>query len=169
MSVTEVAWVAGIMEGEGYFYVGQRTAKDGSLYPIFNLRLNMTDRDIVDRFAAVVGMGTVRGPLPVQEAHHKPAYSWSICQRNEVACFCRAVLPWMGERRGARIGQILSAYEASEPKPPEHGTRPSYTAGCRCDACRAVNNKRQRAYYAVNHDRFAGYRAKLRAARQSCV
>lgn len=34
-----------------------------------------------------------------------------------------------------------------------HGTRASYTHGCRCDACKASN----RAYY---HDRRSGARAR---------
>ena len=69
-SAEEIAWAAGLFEGEGSISRFGRSGK-------FDLRvsLNMTDEDVVRRFDAIVDGGKVYGPYSSYRGH-KPIWSW---------------------------------------------------------------------------------------------
>src|ERR1700739_4570225 len=50
-SKTDIAWVAGLLEGEGYFAI-----KTTGHYRRPHVQLRMTDKDVVEKFAALVGL-----------------------------------------------------------------------------------------------------------------
>jgi len=59
MSDLELGWVAGILEGEGCFFVTTRkTAKYGP-YVYARVTVCMTDRDIIERLQHVTGVGVL--------------------------------------------------------------------------------------------------------------
>mgnify|MGYP001565855916 CR=1 FL=1 len=102
LSDINAAWLAGLLEGEGCFGLAS-----AGPYPVIQLR--MTDRDIVARAVEIVGAGTIN----VQERsnpRHRAIYyvAWTGATARAVM---RALLPWMGRRRRARIGEILGAWE----------------------------------------------------------
>jgi hypothetical protein len=72
-------------------------------------RLSMTDRDVVERFAAVVGFGRVR--LDSGKAHEdkgwKPLYGWSVYEAAKVRELIALFLPYMGDRRRERAIEVL--------------------------------------------------------------
>lgn len=93
----EVAWAAGLFEGEGCF-----RHRSGTRIAAF---LNMTDRDVVERFARIVGHGTVRWrDMP---APRKRLYTWEINAVEEVREMIAMFRPYLGERRGARADELL--------------------------------------------------------------
>ena len=92
----DVIWLAGLLEGEGCFDL-QR-----GRYP--RVRLAMTDRDIVGRAATLFG-SSIRLTLKPKPA--TPTWHAEI-QGRRAANIMRAVLPFMGARRSARIAEILS-------------------------------------------------------------
>lgn len=93
----EVAWAAGLFEGEGCFGSYPRGRKHGT-----QARLSMTDRDVVERFAKIVGMGTVRGPVDRGNKEWKPIWEWYVQRASEVRAVVALFRPWLGERRLAR-------------------------------------------------------------------
>lgn len=103
----QVAWAAGLFEGEGcwnvYVHPGGKTRMQA--------RLGMTDRDVVERFAAVVGCGSVY--LNDCEANQrkgwKPLHTWAVYEAEKVREVIALLLPYMGARRTAKAREVLDA------------------------------------------------------------
>jgi hypothetical protein len=106
MNQVEAAWLAGLLEGEGTFGWAPRIDADPR-YPI--VRLAMSDEDVVRRAAALMGAGVVhrRG-----RGHHKDV--WTASKWGWPALdVMRAVRPFMGTRRGARIDELVAGHSGS--------------------------------------------------------
>ena len=57
LSETDVAWLAGLLEGEGTFLLDNRSAtryEESTVPPSPVLRISMTDQDIIDRVAKML-------------------------------------------------------------------------------------------------------------------
>jgi hypothetical protein len=99
----ETAWVAGLLEGEGCFIL-----RADRLRSNLAISCEMTDRDIVYRLREITGVGNVGGPYYTRQfLTHKPKWRWTVTRRGHVVELCTALLPWMGERRGAKIQEML--------------------------------------------------------------
>lgn len=78
LTVTELAWAAGLFDGEGCFTESRGVSKPGRVYYQHRAKLNMVDEHVVRRFhEAVGGLGTVIY-VPPREKHHRPQYQWSV-------------------------------------------------------------------------------------------
>src|SRR4051812_10898075 len=78
----EIAWAAGLFEGEGCLRVNDTY---GAKRP--RAELVSTDEDVVRRFHAIVGVGNVHGPYPSRnpERGHKPKTVWACAARADFA------------------------------------------------------------------------------------
>ena len=107
-TVEEWAWAAGLFEGEGSIYSMDR-AKDGHhQLPVMRLAIQMSDRDVVERFCRIVECGKVGGERRFGREHHKPMYMWVISRRSEIERLLLTMLPWFGERRSAKAHEALA-------------------------------------------------------------
>ena len=117
----EVAWLAGLLEGEGTF---SRTHADGHAYPV--LAVKMCSQDVVLRAAAALGTTNVH------EAQPRDA-SWRITYRASIsgaaaADWMQRLRPLMGERRRSAIDLALDDYYPIRlPTAPEHCVVPGCT------------------------------------------
>lgn len=102
MSEVETAWAAGLFEGEGGWYAYVRPTGKVQM----QARLGMTDRDVVEHFAAVVGCGTVKRSQS-NRSNEKPMWTWSVYEAERVRRVIALFLPYMGERRRARALEVL--------------------------------------------------------------
>ncbi|WDS52057.1 LAGLIDADG endonuclease [Microbacterium phage Caron] len=93
----DLIWLAGLLEGEGTF-----DAHRGR-YP--RVRLCMTDRDVVERAADLMGT-SVR--LSLRQAPSTPTWNAEL-SGDRAAVIMEAVLPLMGARRSQRIAEVLAA------------------------------------------------------------
>lgn len=100
----DVAWAAGLFEGEGCWNAYVR--EGGKIQ--MQARLGMTDRDVVERFAQVVQCGAIHERLS-REQHHKPMYEWYVYEAEKVRDLIALFLPFMGERRRAKALSVLDA------------------------------------------------------------
>jgi hypothetical protein len=98
-----LAWLAGLLEGEGTFGHGPPSAPNRPL-----IRLQMTDEDIVARVASLLGVSYHQS----QEATsvRRAAYATHLRGRRAIELM-QELRPWMGRRRGQRIDEILLAYD----------------------------------------------------------
>lgn len=95
----EIAWMAGLLEGEGYFGLAQG-------YP--TIVLVMTDFDVVEHAAKLFGKRVYRFPPP-KKANRKQLWKASVTG-SRAADWMRAIRPFMGDRRGDTIDRCLSGY-----------------------------------------------------------
>jgi hypothetical protein len=113
ISETGVAWLAGLLEGEGYFKL-RTFVNDYGEYGYPNIRMNMTDEDVVRRAQRVSGVGTVHGPSKPRVAHHKPQWTWAVSRCREAMALMELILPYMGQRRTEQINlarELFRQYE----------------------------------------------------------
>jgi hypothetical protein len=103
----DVAWAAGLFEGEGCLHESQRRGRID-----ISARLTMCDEDIVRRFATVVGFGTVRGPIESKRPNHNPTWEWYTQRRALVFELIALFAPYFGDRRSARARDLLALGDA---------------------------------------------------------
>lgn len=109
----ELAWLAGLLEGEGSFML-DRNHQAGRVHRYPKIVVGMTDRDVIEHAARLFGTGVYNVPPDPRRPHGKAAYRTHVTGRR-AAELMRAMLPWLGERRSAKIVSILEEYEAQEP------------------------------------------------------
>jgi len=102
----ERAWLAGIVEGEGTF---GRTGRPGG-----QIRVVMTDQDVVRRLQSLTGLGLVhnRGR---RAAHHKTVWEWAVTRRENVCTLALELAPLLLMRRRTAIEFIMRAGGQSVP------------------------------------------------------
>jgi hypothetical protein len=117
----EVAWAAGLFEGEGYMTGVDSNGNRGFL--TISMGLEMTDRDVVERFHRIVGVGNVTTRDRRIKPHHKPQWIWRTFRHEDVLATMALFKPYFGDRRLARMEELLKLYEESrianahEPRP----------------------------------------------------
>jgi hypothetical protein len=100
----DIAWFAGLFEGEGCMSI----EKNGNT----KLTIGMTDPDIIDRirtlFPNCQNMKPIQ-PKPVRDSYSTPKirYTWRVSDPAEVKRILELILPWLGERRSARAREVL--------------------------------------------------------------
>ncbi len=94
-----------MIEGEGCFTLFRQASKKSS-YCKFTMQ--MTDRDVVERVAALLGAKMYNCGAR-QQTHFKPAYGITIVGRRAMQFFLE-VEPFMSVRRRERIRQLLDQF-----------------------------------------------------------
>lgn len=105
----EIAWAAGLFEGEGC--ITASTRPDGYVRYV-NLALTMTDLDVVEKFACIVGIESVKTYAGVYEGR-KIRHVWQTNKISEVLRVYNLLEPHLGPRRRARAHELIAAYVAS--------------------------------------------------------
>lgn len=104
----QLAWAAGLFEGEGCMNAYPR-GKRGSGCQV---RLGMTDLDVVQRFAALMECGNIHAPnhdrWPRKQQGHKPLHQWVVYEASQVIRVIEMLLPYFGERRSAKAREVLA-------------------------------------------------------------
>lgn len=127
----EIAWAAGLFEGEGCISFNGR----GSYMP--KMQITMSDRDVLERFLEIVACGSIL-EKPFQRApHHKRQWSWRAHGTIAHGVFL-ALRPWLHQRRQARGDEVFTHLSGKGPG----GHRPPIVAADgtakECTGCRTV-------------------------------
>jgi hypothetical protein len=95
---TDIAWAAGLIEGEGCFTVHSKK------HPY--LLLDMCDKDVIERLHSIFPYGNVRGPYLSKKPNHKPRWRFDAFGPK-----CRRIIldiyPYMCKRRKERINELM--------------------------------------------------------------
>lgn len=102
---TELAWLAGILEGEGSFMMS-RNVVNGKVYFYPRIVVGMTDKDIIDRVSKLFGTSTYK--IPVVNGR-KQAWRAQVSGAKSVQIM-ESLLIYMGDRRSNKINEILDLY-----------------------------------------------------------
>lgn len=113
VTIAEVAWTAGILEGEGSF--SRLKTRNGSYVP--RVVCSMSDRDVLEELQRIWG-GKIWTKGEKRESHHKEMFYWSTSSQWDAVELMIAVLPFMGTRRSFRINELLSEWN---PQRDRHG------------------------------------------------
>lgn len=148
-----VAWVAGLLEGEGTFSVNAGHPR---------VSIEMTDRDVLERACEVMRAPGVWPKTPSERARSR---GWSQTYATAVTGLRGAELmvklrPFMGERRTREIDRALAAYE------PIRLMDPPDT--CTVDGCEAEHRGRglcHKHYMSWSRDRARGREPRVRPLR----
>ena len=101
---TEVAWAAGLFDGEG------SVRKVDSRHRMISVQ--MTDLGILERFdRALGGVGGISGPRILPK--RKPMWHWYACSENAVTV-ADLLLPYVDERNRERLSAMKAAYIADK-------------------------------------------------------
>lgn len=103
MIETDIAWAAGLLEGEGCF-----TNRTNS--PVLRVSCSMTDLDILERLQSIFGglIHKVGRNTKHFKEHWKDVWVWSISGDLAKEAMT-AVLPYMGKRRSEKINELLAS------------------------------------------------------------
>ena len=104
MEREELAWAAGLFDGEGCFHFLLQRRKDTSLQPLTQTRMTQVDREVLDRFQAAVGLGTVYGPYPKNSPWQYAAYGFEKTQ-----AIVAKLWSWLGSQKRAQAVAVLQA------------------------------------------------------------
>jgi len=99
------AWLAGLYEGEGC--INAQWGR-GRPVPHVQMRIAMTDLDVLEKARDLAGMGRLTGPYQ-QKGSCKPRWVWSVARWNDVLLFVERVMPHLCARRRAQAEAALAA------------------------------------------------------------
>lgn len=103
MKSLDIAWVAGILEGEGCFVIVDATPR---------ILVEMTDEDIIVRLRNIISPKSKIGVLPPRRRKNKPSFILRI-HGNLAIQWMLTVYTLMGARRKAKINEILLQWDGS--------------------------------------------------------
>lgn len=98
----DIAWIAGIIEGEGCIYINKVRLGKGSL---IRVSVRMTDYDTIQSLYDKTGIGRITGPT--QHGRKKPTWDWKVNRLKDVVRLLLAIYPLMHERRRAKITEAV--------------------------------------------------------------
>ena len=140
MDKNKTIWVAGLLEGEGYFgLIGNRLV----------VKCVMTDKDVIEKLQTFTGIGNIF-KRKKRDTQTMDPYEWGGGTRSEITSLLKKILPYMGTRRSKKIKLMLD-HDKKFPKKRtddgavKHGMRSMYgNKGCRCDLCREAERNYKR-------------------------
>lgn len=107
-----LAWLAGLLEGEGSFLLHKQTSKWRDRlyhYRYPRVTLQMTDEDIVNRAHQTAGLGNVCGPF-YPKGGRKATWVWHVTTGSDAYALMVALYPWLGVRRKADISAVIRSW-----------------------------------------------------------
>jgi hypothetical protein len=112
--MVNIAWMAGLFEGEGSLSA-QTTGRAS-----YQMRIEMSDKDVLDRFCELAECGTVK-ERGRRQPHHKFLYRWACYKKEDVTRLLSSMLPYMGERRAFHFLNALDyldgCFNCTPPEP----------------------------------------------------
>lgn len=104
MTELDIAWFAGLYEGEGClgYYVDKRGYSSVRLY------IESTDEDVIARLYTMWGGRVWESNYPSKPSHYKSSWRWGISNRADVRRIIKEIYPYLGQRRREKCDEVLS-------------------------------------------------------------
>ena len=101
----QIAWAAGVFEGEGCF--------TNTYTSLGLMQLRMTDLDVVQKFRDIMGYGNIIEE-PILPSG-KRVWIWRVAKRKEVYRMIEMILPYLMSRRAYKAQNILDDFDNKYP------------------------------------------------------
>jgi hypothetical protein len=101
----DVAWAAGLFEGEGCWSMYVRKSGKRQIHAA----IGMTDQDVIERLASIIGFGTVRRSHSAVHVARgdKPLFIWGVYEAERIRELIALFLPYLCARRHAKALEVL--------------------------------------------------------------
>ena len=106
MSINDIAWLAGLLEGEAWFGL---SSKGAGRKKTLNIWLEMTDKDIVERARDIMAPNRKVYSKPGRKSHYKRQYKL-VVTCNRAKGWMMTIYSLLGKRRQARIRELLNSF-----------------------------------------------------------
>ena len=106
ISINELYWAAGFLEGEGCFTLQRKQP---------TVCAAQVDRQPLERLQRVFGYGNIRF-LPRYQPNHRHAWQWTILSRRATAVMM-TLYPLLSPRRQERIKDVLAVWKSTPARP----------------------------------------------------
>lgn len=103
-----LAWAAGLFEGEGTF----STRLSGKVDRGLIAKVKMSDEDAVRRFYKIIRVGNVTGPYTIPKK--KPVWIWQTGSFEGVQLTIALLWEWLCSRRRSRAKELLILFHQRE-------------------------------------------------------
>ncbi len=100
MTDPQIAWAAGLFEGEGCITWKTRRGKP---YPY--VMMTMTDKDVMQKFCSMFGLSLYHRPK--RKSHWQDQWAVETGAKHKVKELLSAMLPFFGERRAYKASNTL--------------------------------------------------------------
>lgn len=109
ITVIDLAWLAGLLEGEGSFFVNER--KNDKRTPAARISMQSTDKDVLDRVHFLLGGSLSNAIVRKNRPNAKPAWQWCLSNTSYCVELCKRLYPLMSERRQGQINSIFERFD----------------------------------------------------------
>jgi len=127
-STHDIAWLAGLLEGEGSFMHTNGTP---------NIALQTTDHDVLLRAAILMGVEEQASWRPGRKSHYKTVFACRAYGTRAIS-WMMTLYQFFGGRRQEKIREILGRWRAS-PRVPRAPRGQRFMAICHPDRVRSAN------------------------------
>lgn len=100
ISPSRAAWIAGLIEGDGYFVKNSTPANQANM----GIVVHKADEDVVRRAHEWSGVGRVSGP---HQQRSNPTWRWSVVRAEDVLEIAGMIRPLLGARRREQLDAML--------------------------------------------------------------
>src|SRR5262249_42311059 len=111
----EIAWAAGLYEGEGTIVRIAKVGKNGG--PSSWMSIRMTDREPIEEMVRIFGgsfSDKVRVPSETAKGY-KVKYGWRVSAWRDIIRVAEAIYPWLSPRRKAQVDAVM-AFRPEHPR-----------------------------------------------------
>lgn len=108
MNREDLAWVAGVFEGEGCFSFHEKSRAISAC-------ISMTDLDVIETVKSIIGLGTIVSVKP-GKVGWKPQWKWAVNSFEDVQAVAAMLWPWLKSRRRVKIKSVLKGFIGGVPK-----------------------------------------------------
>lgn len=106
----ELAWFAGLFEGEGWISVSYRhnasRTKRKPYYLMIRMSIKMTDLDTLEKVHALFGGGLASTKVP---DNRKPCWTWTLGDKIKCSTLGHLMFPYMSRRRQLKLCSMFDA------------------------------------------------------------
>lgn len=100
-NIADLAWAAGLFEGEGSIYVPVKPTRS------LRICIASTDEDVIQRFHGIVGVGGAYDYVPKNSLGKKRQFWWYVTGHENVQAILTIFWGWLGKRRRLKATAAL--------------------------------------------------------------
>lgn len=110
-NVRDIAWLAGLFEGEASFYTYSKKSNKGRATSYPELSIQSVDKDVIARVAKIMNITYISDVVPYGSTKQN-AFKVRRCGNNAIQ-WMMTLYSLMGIRRRAKIREVIATWKAN--------------------------------------------------------